>query len=109
MKKISLFTESQLMEWQEEIERLHLSLLEAVVPLTKENLLTESEVCALFHVTSRTLRTYRKKGLIGYIKLNGVILYLKHFLYKDLLVLYFRSLHTLILYVGLGLGDFGAF
>ncbi len=37
------------------------------------------------------MRTYRRKKYIGYIKLDGQIIYLKHWLYLDLEALYFKS------------------
>ncbi len=37
------------------------------------------------------MRTYRRKKYIGYIKLDGQIIYLKHLLYLHLEALYFKS------------------
>ena len=62
-----------------------------VIPLTKEYILTEQETCDLLGVTPRTLRTYRRKGYLGFIKIEGRILFLKHQLFRDLEELYYKS------------------
>lgn len=74
-----------------ELSLLKENLQRAIVPLTKENILTERQVCELLGVTDRTLRKYREKQYIGFIKLSGRILYLKHLLYLDLEELYYQE------------------
>ena len=74
-----------------QLQLLEEDLKRAIVPLTKENILTERQVCELLGVTDRTLRKYREKRFIGFIKLSGRILYLKHLLYLDLEELYYQE------------------
>lgn len=74
-----------------ELRVLEEDLRRAIVPLTKENILTERQVCELLGVTDRTLRKYREKRYIGCIKLSGRILFLKHLLYLDLEDLYYQE------------------
>ena len=45
----------------------------------------------LLGVTPRTLRTYRRKGYLGFIKIEGRILFLRHQLFRDLEELYYKS------------------
>ena len=90
MKNFNFITEAQFMDWYQEIARLHKELAQGIVPLTKENIMMESEVCDLLGVTTRTLRKYRQQRYIGFIKMEGLIFYLKPLLYIDLFLLYYR-------------------
>ncbi len=43
--------------------------------ISGEYFLDNSEVCEMLHLSSRTLQDYRDRGLIGFYKLEGKILY----------------------------------
>lgn len=90
MKNTHFATESQFLEWYQEVARVHKELAQGIIPLTKENILMEQEVCELLGVTSRTLRKYRQQQYLGFIKMEGLIFYLKPLLYMDLFLLYYR-------------------
>ena len=89
MRNLNLFTEAQFLDWYQEVAMVHRNMMQAIVPLTKENILTEEEVCELLGVTDRTLRTYRQKQYIGFAKLAGRIIYIRNLLYLDLLMMYY--------------------
>lgn len=91
MKIFYHMSEAEFLHWQEELVQVYDDLRHALIPLNRENILTEQEACEVLGVTSRTLRSYRQKKFIGYIKLDGRIIYLKHWLYLDLEALYFKS------------------
>ena len=91
MKTMNSWSEAQLLAWQEEMTTTCLQLREAIIPLTKDDVLTESEVCTLLGVTDRTLRKYRQRHYIGFVKMSGRIFYFKHLLYADLHLLYYKS------------------
>ena len=90
MKNIHFVTEAQFLEWYQEVARVHKEMAQGIIPLTKENILMEQEVCELLGVTSRTLRKYRQQQYLGFIKMEGLIFYLKPLLYMDLFLLYYR-------------------
>ncbi|WP_394332795.1 helix-turn-helix domain-containing protein [Epilithonimonas bovis] len=50
-------------------------------------MLTEEDVAAILGVSMRTMRTYRQKKHLHYLKLEGRIYYLKLILYIDLILL----------------------
>ena len=91
MRTPPIFTEAAFLKWQDELAMMQEDLRNSIVPLTKENILTAREVCELLGVTDRTLRTYRKKGFINFVKFAGCIFYLKHLLYLDLLRMYYQN------------------
>ncbi len=43
--------------------------------ISGEYFLDNNEVCEMLHISSRTLQDYRDRGLIGFYKLEGKILY----------------------------------
>lgn len=43
--------------------------------ISGEYFLDNNEVCEMLHISSRTLQDYRDKGLIGFYKIEGKILY----------------------------------
>jgi len=43
--------------------------------ISGEYFLDNNEVCEILHISSRTLQDYRDKGLIGFYKIEGKILY----------------------------------
>lgn len=86
MGKLSFFTEVQLQDWLAELEECQHQLLHAEIQLDRTHLLPETEVCKLLGVTERTMRRYRKKKYLRYIKLDGRIFYLKVLLYIDLVL-----------------------
>lgn len=90
MKNCNFITEAQFLEWYQEVARLHRELAQGIVPLTKENILMEREVCELLGVTTRTLRKYRQQQYIGSIKMEGLIFYIKPLLYMDLFLMYYK-------------------
>ena len=87
MKTKSQFSEAEIMEWI----AMRKDLENVINPFTKENLMTESEVCTIMGVTDRTMRKYRKMHYIGFIKISGQIFYFKNLLYKDLLAHYYED------------------
>lgn len=91
MKTFSNMSEAELLLLQQKLKRVHHDLIQAVIPLTRENILTEQEASEVFGVTSRTMRKYRQKRYIGAIKLDGRVLYLRNMLYLDLEALYHQS------------------
>lgn len=91
MKKFNFITDGDFLEWYQEVSRIHKELAEGIIPLTKENILMEPEVCDLLGVTSRTLRKYREKKYLGFVKMEGLIFYLKPLLYLDLFLMYYRT------------------
>lgn len=89
MKKLNFKSEDQRLKLEEAFELVCSKMLKGIVPLTKENIMSEAEVCELLGVTDRTMRNYRQKKYIKCIKLDGRIIYLKHFLYLDLTERYY--------------------
>lgn len=85
--KLHLFNEVQIKSWIQEISEYHHDLLTLHIPFDKEHLLTEVEVSEILGVTIRTLRTYRNKNYLRYLKLNGRIYFVKILLYVDLVLL----------------------
>ncbi|WHF51446.1 hypothetical protein QGN23_13620 [Chryseobacterium gotjawalense] len=90
MKSFNFITDGDFLEWYQEVSRVHKELAEGTIPLTKENILMEHEVCELLGVTARTLRKYRQQKYLGFVKMEGLIFYLKPLLYLDLFLLYYR-------------------
>lgn len=91
MKTYHLFNELQIKEWMQEISTFHKELISLHVPFSKEQLYTEEEVSKILGVTVRTIRTYRKKQHLRYIKIQGRIYFLKILLYVDMVLLCERS------------------
>lgn len=90
MKKLNFKSEDERLKLEAEVELVINDMLQGIVPLTKENIMSEPEVCELLGVTDRTMRNYRQKKYINCIKLDGRILYLKHLLYLDLTDRYYE-------------------
>ena len=91
MKPLYQIKEGDFLRLKKENQKFYDALDLALIPLTKEYILTEQEASELFGVTTRTLRTYRQKGYLGFIKIEGRILFLKHRLFRDLEDLYHKS------------------
>jgi len=81
-----LFSVQQTEKWIREIEA-DLRDIQYHIPLDKEHLLEEAEVCKLLNVTPRTILTYRKQRYFRYIKIGGRVYYIKFLLFLDLLKL----------------------
>ena len=92
MRTYHLFSETQIKTWMEEIAAFHEELISLKIPFSKEHLYTEEEVSEILGVTVRTVRTYRKKHYLRYIKFKGRIYFLKVLLYVDLILFCERSL-----------------
>ena len=90
MKDFSLFNSINFEKWMREVE-MSIEKMSYGVPLNRESLLEEIEVCALLGVSQRTVRTYRKRKYLRYIKLNGRIFYLKLFLFLDFMKMSLES------------------
>lgn len=90
MNRFNFITEADFLKWYQEVSMVHKELAQGIVPLTKENILMEHEVCELLGVTSRTLRKYRQLKYLGFVKMEGLIFYFKPLLYLDLFRLYYR-------------------
>lgn len=87
MRKLDLISEAQFWAQFEEIKVLHQKLSESILPLRREDILTEQEVCEILRVSPRTMLRYRKREYFHYIKLEGTVLYHNVVLYYDLLAL----------------------
>lgn len=85
--KTNLLTENKVLEWMKEIEEFNTSLLSMEVPPVHDLLIPEYEVCEILKVTSRTMRKYRMKKYLRYVKIEGRIYYIKLLLYLDLILL----------------------
>ena len=92
MRTYHLFSETQIKIWMDEIAAFHEELISLKIPFSKEHLYTEEEVSEILGVTVRTVRTYRKKHYLRYIKFKGRIYFLKVLLYVDLILMCERSL-----------------
>lgn len=85
MKNLSTFSEAQLLQLQDEIEELREQLSTSDLILSKGQVMSEQQVCALLGVTCRTMQRYRNAHLLHYIKLHKQIYYIKILLILDLL------------------------
>ena len=56
--------------------------------LNTETVLLEEDVCRLLRISPRTLRTYRKKGYIRSIQIEGRNYFLRPVLFLDFLSMY---------------------
>ena len=90
MKTSFLFSESQIEAWLNELHVSNGQLLRLEAPFHKDHLLTEEDVAAILGVSMRTMRTYRQKKHLHYLKLEGRIYYLKLILYIDLILLCYK-------------------
>ena len=88
MKNCNAITEAHLLEFYQELERVLKQIAQGIIPLTKENLLSDRDVYEMMGVTSRTLRKYRQLHYLGYVKMNGLIFYIKPLLFLDLMRMY---------------------
>lgn len=85
MKLYDNISGALLMQMNKEVKMMRKGIIPDFGTLTKEHFYTENEMCEMLGVTHRTLRTYRKNNLLGYIKIAGRILYLKYLFALDLL------------------------
>ena len=85
MNTLLKFSELKLQEWIEEIKLHYQQMLQVDLPLMKNQILTEPEVCSILGVSDRTMRTYRQRKYFHYIKLDGRILYIRWIFLLDLL------------------------
>ena len=91
MKNFNLFSEAQIEEWIRELQTLHEQLLNGNFSFSRHDLIPEQDVVELLQVSSRTMRTYRKKSYFHFIKLEGSIFYLRYVFYIDMVLLSQRS------------------
>lgn len=91
MNNLMKFSEAQLGAWNDEIIMLQNQLLQRDVPLTKEQFLTEQEVCQLLSISDRTMRRYRNESFLHCMKFKGRVLFLKIVFLQDLLWLNLQS------------------
>ena len=86
MNNLLKFSEAEIRSWDEEITKLSEKMLQTEMLLTKDQFLTELEVCSFLGVSDRTMRTYRQQKYFHFIKLNGRILYMRTIFLKELLI-----------------------
>lgn len=91
MKSLDLITEAQVQEWIRDLQTLHEQLLIGTLSFSRQDLIPEQDVVELLQVSSRTMRTYRKKRYFHFIKLEGSIFYLRSIFYIDMILLSQRS------------------
>lgn len=91
MKSLDLITEAQVQEWIQDLQTLHEQLLIGTLSFSRQDLIPEQDVVELLQVSSRTMRTYRKKRYFHFIKLEGSIFYLRSIFYIDMILLSQRS------------------
>lgn len=89
MNKFLSMREAELKSLIDEIRLLHNRLQIFELPLHKKDFITEQDVCELFGVSPRTLRTYRKTGKLHYMKMKGRILFHKLIFYMDILSMHY--------------------
>lgn len=87
MKNLNLITETQVQEWIQDLQTLHEQLLNGSLSFSRQDLIPEQDVVELLQVSSRTMRTYRKKRYFHFIKLEGSIFYLRYIFYIDMVLL----------------------
>ena len=91
MKSLDLITEAQVQEWIRDLQTLHEQLLIGTLSFSRQDLIPEQDVVELLQVSSRTMRTYRKKRYFHFIKLEGSVFYLRSIFYIDMILLSQRS------------------
>ncbi len=91
MKSLDLITEAQVQEWIQDLQTLHEQLLIGTLSFSRQDLIPEQDVVELLQVSSRTMRTYRKKRYFHFIKLEGSVFYLRSIFYIDMILLSQRS------------------
>ena len=91
MKSLDLITEAQVQEWIQNLQTLHEQLLIGTLSFSRQDLIPEQDVVELLQVSSRTMRTYRKKRYFHFIKLEGSVFYLRSIFYIDMILLSQRS------------------
>jgi len=62
-----------------------------LISFDEKEILFEDQVCTILGTTPRTLRNYRKKEYIRAISFKGRIIYLKTFLWLDLLKMFYEQ------------------
>ena len=91
MKNFNILSEAENNEWLQELRVLRAKILCGDFSITRKDFISEHEVVELLQVTSRTMRTYRQKRYLHFIKMNGSIFYLRHLFYIDLVMMSQRS------------------
>lgn len=89
MKKFSCYSEGQIRKWYFELQKMIDLMTVLELPFDKEHILLEEYVADVLGVSIRTMRNYRNKKHVTYLKLDGRINYLKPILYAELILLSF--------------------
>lgn len=91
MKTFNLISEAQVQAWIQELQTVHEQLLDGTFMFTRHDFIPEQDIVEILQVSSRTMRTYRKKSYFHFIKLEGSIFYLRYVFYIDMVLLSQRS------------------
>ena len=87
MEKFSLFSEGQIREWYLDLKKMYQQIHIVELPFDQDHILPEERVAAVLGVSKRTMRAYRARKRLSFLKLEGQVYYIKVLLYTELILL----------------------